>query len=190
RACPVGSTAVPYTTLFRSLRVRMTEFQGEANAAGNRVARPGTDVGYADGSHASRCLGARNALDLDGERGERRECVPPQIHRRRARVALAPLNEAIGPHLSLGRLDNADRNIPSFEHWPLLDMQFDHGRESPFASALAPGIACCPQRFANADAVRIRGLQGGLKRYVAGEYLRAHQARREARALLIGPVDE
>src|SRR5690606_22751570 len=26
--------------------------------------------------------------------------------------------------------------------------------------------------------------------YVAGEYLRAHQARREARALLIGPVDE
>src|SRR5664280_2248119 len=76
------------------------------------------------------------------------------------------------------------------EQRSLLDVQFDEGAEPARADRLIAAVADAVERFADADAGGVGPRQNVVRGIVAGIGRRGHRRRREARAFLVGPVDD
>ena len=133
--------------------------------------------------------------DLEREPRRARERVAALVHRRRAGVRRLTA-ERDARALDAERAEHdAQRQIHRLEHRPLLDVQLEVGGRG---LELTPRVECAVEvdpvgceRVRQRDAVAIRQLpQLVLVVHRARRRARAEERAAEARALLVGPVDE
>jgi hypothetical protein len=137
---------------------------------------------------------ARDFLDAQCQPGCRQARVAPHVHRRRARVrGLAGEREAM-PLDAEGAGHGRDRHALPLQHGALLDVQLQVGNQ-PRAPARRVRRALeldavLGEHVADPASVRVRerGDGGGIERARDGRA--AEQAASEARALLVGEVDQ
>ena len=114
--------------------------------------------------------------------------VPPHRHRRRAGVALLAGQRHLQPPEPLAVGDDADLPALGLEDRPLLDVQLEERLHRPPADRLVALPADPLQLVAEPQPLRVLAVVGELELVHPGEHARRQHRRREARALLVGPV--
>ena len=124
---------------------------------------------------------------LDQARGAEQR-VLAQMHRRGAGVRVLAGDRHLVPAHRLHAGDDADVLALGFQDRPLLDVQLEERRQRMLAAALGAAIADRVERRAEGRAGAVRAGVRPVALEHPGEHAGGDHGRREARALLVGPV--
>ena len=105
--------------------VRAPDVEREADAARDRVDDSRVDLDLADRAHRSLPGLAREPLELDDRLGQRQRRVEAEVHRRRAGVVAATVDDDVRVHVAGDGGDDADAVAGVLEHAGLLDVHLD-----------------------------------------------------------------
>jgi len=105
-------------------------------------------------------------------------------------MALEAGDPAVIPQHALAGIDHADGLVLGFEDRTLFDVQFDEAGKFLPADRAVAAIADAVERLRHRDALGVLARQDVLGGEVADIGRRPHHGRREARAFLVGPVDD
>src|SRR5690606_20190617 len=131
--------------------------------------------------------------DLVHELGDLRETAPGVLahaHRRRSGVALLAGDGALDPAQALAVRDDANVLAFGLENRALLDVQFEQRMDLARADLLVALPADALELVAETEALGVLAVIGPVERVNAGEDAGGEHGGREARALLVGPVDD
>src|SRR5207247_11203425 len=93
----------------------------EPDPACDRVDQPGIDLDLADRADGPAPRLARDPLQLNRGLAEHERRIEPEVHRRRARVVAAAVDDDVCVHVAGYRLDDADPITRVLEDPRLLD---------------------------------------------------------------------
>ena len=97
---------------------------------GDRVDDPRLDLDLADRADGSLAGLPRQPLELEDRLGQRQRRVEAEVHRRRAGVVAASVDDDVGVHVAGDRGDDADPVARVLEHAGLLDVHLDPAGEA------------------------------------------------------------
>ena len=164
--------------------------------ARDRVDQPGVDLDLADGADGASPRVPRQPLQLERRLGQHQRRVEPEIHRRRAGVVAAPVDDDVGVDVAGDRVDDADPVAGVLEDAGLLDVHLDPaGQPVQHGAALAParGLVARVLRVLP-EAAAVVDREEPLLQVLLGDALRddpaAEQHLAEARALLLEERDQ
>ena len=128
-------------------------------------------------------------VDSDQQARPSDQRIPAPLHRPGA--GMGGLAAEFDQHASAGIAagDDADLHALAVEDRPLLDMELDIGVEGVRRSLHLTAIADAVELLADRLAIVVTPAERPVERIGAGKAARADHGRREAPALLIGPVD-
>ena len=138
---------------------------------------------------ASGMLAGDGVDAVDEARGAQKR-VFAQPHGRGAGVGVLAGDGDLVPAHALHALDDADHAVFGFEDRALLDVQLEQGGELVRAGFLFAAIADAPELVAEGFAVAVGAGVGVVGGEHAGEHAGGEHGRGEARAFLVGPVDD
>src|SRR6185437_5215162 len=138
---------------------------------------------------ASGMLAGDGVDAVDEARGAQKR-VFAQPHGRGAGVGVLAGDGDLVPAHALHALDDADHAVFGSEDRALLDVQLEQGGELVRAGFLFAAIADAPELVAEGFAVAVGAGVGVVGGEHAGEHAGGEHGRGEARAFLVGPVDD
>ena len=127
-----GGNLVAHSALdaLTHVRINAAEIHSEGHIAGDDVHYTRCDIHDPDGADDGRiCLRCSRTFHREDDFGRCAEGIMAQRHRGCAAVIRIPVNLAIKACGRGNACDNTDRKPLMLEHFPLLDMEFEHGFE-------------------------------------------------------------
>jgi hypothetical protein len=176
--------------------MRVADVEREAHPVRDRVDETRLDLDLADRPDGAVAGRVRQPLELGDRLGERQRRIEPQVHRRRARVVAAAVDDDVRVHVACDRVDDADPVAGVLQDAGLLDVHLDPaGEVVEDVAALAPLRGLVPGRLCmlpEAPPVvdRAEALPQLLLGHPLGDDPAAEQHLAEARALLLEERDQ
>src|SRR5258706_7334259 len=175
--------------LFEDIVLPMAQVDGEENFARYDIAAVRPVLDEADRRDPESEFTADGVDSVDNPGGAE-QGVLAQMHRRRTRMGVLAANRYVIPPHTLHAGDDADGRAGVLQDRSLLDMKLDHGPELVSAGLLGATVADAHKRILERIAVAILAPIGKVQRECAGEHAGAEHGGGEARAFLVGPVDD
>ena len=171
-------------------RIGVADVDREPHLAGNGVARVGAHVELTHRADRIGRLAERDVLDRSRHPRRRHERVLAGRHRRGAGVRVASAHLDVVPALALGAAHHADGHARRLEDRTLLDVGFEQRAQRVLAAGLASLVADARKLVAERLAFGALQPVGEIPVEQSREHPGGDHRGGEARALLVGPVDD
>ena len=168
----------------------MAEVDSEEDRPRNNISRVRLDRNEADRRNGERGMVQGDFMYCLDHAGAGHHGIVAQVHGRAAGMSLLPGHGDLVPSLSLHAGDHTNQPVFRLQYRPLLDVKFKIGTQFMVAAFPLAAVADALQFRHKCFSVAVLNGIGKVTLKNTGEHPRGQHRWREARAFLVGPVNQ